>query len=402
MTQPLTGEEWKLVLLLAMINIVHILDFVIVMPLGDQLRQELSVSPWQFGVVVSVYGLSAMVAGIVASTVIDRFNRRDVLLCFFAGFILATLYCGLAPNYAHLVFGRILAGLCGGTVASTVMTFIVEVIPNQRRGRALGIVSSSFAFASTIGLPIGLGLAELFKNFGAPFLAIALLALAVWVASYYLLPSLEGHRSQTQISPWQQFIYVAKQPNHLWSFLFMVAMVLGTFMVIPFIAPYLVANCGLPRSYLSLMYGVGGIGTLAAVNLTGWMADRFGPRPIFLFTAGIAVVMTVVITNLGEVGVGVCILATTIFMMVASSRVVPAQAMMLQSADPKTRGAFTSLTSAFSHFATGTGPLISGLVVGEASPNGPLTGFWIAGCLAAFFGVSAMILSFYLRPAHQE
>jgi len=109
--------------------------------------------------------------------------------------------------------------------------------------------------------------------------------------------------------------------------------------------------------------------------------------------------MTLVITNLPPISLSIAILVTTLFMSVASSRMVPAHSMMLRSADPKTRGAFTSLNTAMSHFATGVGPLISGSVIGETFPGGPLTHYWLAGWLAAVFGVIAIALSFLLRPS---
>jgi len=136
-----------------------------------------------------------------------------------------------------------------------------------------------------------------------------------------------------------------------------------------------------------------------AMNITGWLTDRFGPRAVFFCTAGGALVMTLVITNLPPISLSIAVLVTTLFMSVASSRVVPAQAMMLRSADPKMRGAFTSLNTAMSHFATGVGPLISGTIIGEAFPGGPLTHYWLAGWVAVSFGLLAIALSFLLRPS---
>ncbi len=80
----------------------------------------------------------------------------------------------------------------------------------------------------------------------------------------------------------------------------------------------------------------------------------------------------------------------------ASSRVVPAQAMMLRAADPNMRGAFMSLNTAVSHFATAIGPVIAGAIIGEEFHGGPLTHYWLVGLLAAGFGVTAMGLCFKL------
>jgi len=396
-SERLTGDEWKLVLLLATINFAHILDFVIVMPLGDQLRHELAITPRQFGYVVSAYGITAMFAGIAAATVIDRFDRRKTMLVSLAAFVLSTVYCGLAPDYSHLLVARGLAGLCGGVVASTVMAFIVDLIPDGRRGRAIGVVTSSFAFASTIGLPIGLSLANWTGHFGTPFLAIAGLGVLVWFLTAGLLPSLPGVPKERRVGPLTMLSTVMRQANHLWSFAFMMAMIFGTFMIVPFIAPYLEANCGLSRNHLPIIYAVAGVCSLFVMNVSGWLTDRFGARRVFVIAASAAVVMTLVITNLPVVSLAVAVLVTSLFMSVASSRMVPAQAMMLRSADPKARGAFTSLNSAMSHFATGVGPLISGMIIGEQFPGGPLTNYWLAGLVAVCFGMLAIGLSFLLR-----
>lgn len=349
-----TGRRTGLLLLLAAINFTHILDFVIVMPLGDQLRHDLAITPQQFGFIVSAYGLAAVVAGILASTVVDRYDRKTVLLWAFAGFIVATVYCGLAADYLHLVVARALAGLFGGVAGSGIMAIIGDVFPDKQRGKAIGAVTSSFAVASIIGLPIGLTLANGFHNWGAPFLAIGGLGVVVLAWAAWRLPSLTHHRSAERAHPVAQFAAVLRQANHLWSFAFMLAMVFGTFIIVPFIAPYFQANCGRSKEDLPIIYAVAGVGSLVMMNVIGALTDRFGARPMFLVTAGGAIVMTFVITNLPPVGLVGAAAAATGFMVLASGRIVPAQTMMLRSADPKLRGAFTNLNTAVSHFATST------------------------------------------------
>ena len=393
----LTGAQWQMVLLLASINFTHILDFVIVMPLGDQLREELNINPQQFGFIVSTYGLCAMLSGIAASTCVDNFDRKSVLLTSFAGFIVTTLYCGLAPNYTHLIVARSLAGLFGGIVASSIMAFIGDTIQPELRGRALGVVTSSFAVASVLGLPLGLYLATWFNHFSAPFLAIAALGVVVWIVAALHLPSLRDHISlSSRGSMFNEFRVVLQHRSHLISFVFMLSMVLATFMIAPYIATYMEANCHLARANLPWLYAAGGVCSLVFMNLSGWLTDRFGARPIFLVCAGTAVIMSLVITNLPPVAAWLAILVATLFMTFASSRVVPAQAMMLRAADPNTRGAFMSLNTAVSHFATAIGPVIAGSIIGEEFHSGPLTNYWLVGIIAAGCGVTAMGLSFKL------
>ncbi len=392
-----TSQQWGLLLLLAAINFTHILDFVIVMPLGDPLRQQLHINPREFGMVVSAYGISAMITGIISSSFVDLFDRKTILIGSFGGFALATFYCGLAPNYLHLLIARGLAGLFGGMASSCVMAVIGDVFADRQRGKAIGVVTSSFAVASTIGLPIGLWLAIYFGNWNAPFIAIGMLALCVWVLSLICLPSMTGHRSGVRSNPLRQFKSVVRQSNHLWAFAFMLATVFGTFLVVPYIAPFVQANCGRTAMDLPVIYAVAGICTLITLNIIGWATDRFGAKPMFLICAGGAVLMTLVITNLPSVSLFGATVATSLFMILASGRVIPAQAMMLRASDPALRGAFMNLNTSVSHFATAVGPLITGSIVGEEYAGGPLTGFPLAGLIAAGCGCTALVLSFRLR-----
>ena len=108
----LTWAEWGLLLVLAAVQITHIVDFMILMPLGPRLMHDLRISPGQFGLMVSAYGFSASLAGLAAAWFIDRFDRKTALLLLYAGFTLGTLLCALAPSYPLLLAAR--KGGCRG------------------------------------------------------------------------------------------------------------------------------------------------------------------------------------------------------------------------------------------------------------------------------------------------
>src|SRR6516162_11317858 len=71
--QGLTLAEWLLLLVLAAVQFTHSMDFMVMMPLGPQCREELSISPQQFAIVVSSYGFSAAISGLLAAFIIDCF-----------------------------------------------------------------------------------------------------------------------------------------------------------------------------------------------------------------------------------------------------------------------------------------------------------------------------------------
>src|SRR5262245_52834511 len=63
----ITPGEWGLLLVLAAVQVTHILDFVIIMPLGPQLTVSLEITAQQFGWIVSAYGFAASLSGLAAA-----------------------------------------------------------------------------------------------------------------------------------------------------------------------------------------------------------------------------------------------------------------------------------------------------------------------------------------------
>src|SRR5580698_6071617 len=99
--EPLTdaaGERLVLVILAAF-QFITVVDFMILMPLGTQLMESLDIDPAQFGLIVSSYTFAAGVAGILASSVVDRFARRTAFMALYAVFLLGTWLCAQANSY---------------------------------------------------------------------------------------------------------------------------------------------------------------------------------------------------------------------------------------------------------------------------------------------------------------
>jgi len=392
----ITRSEWAMLLVLVAIHFTHMVDFVIIMPLGGRLMSELAISPQQFSWIVSAYALAAGIASLVATLGMDRFDRKSVLLTMYAGFTLSTLLCGLAPDYATLLVGRTLAGVFGGLAAVAIMAVIGDVIPHEKRGRAMGAITSSFAVASIVGLPIGLLLAEHYGR-GAPFVVLAALSAMVWVVAVVRLPQVREHLAHERRHPLREFAAVAKEGNHLRAFAFSFFLVLGTFTVASFIAPYLAATNGWTEGDLALIYLAAGVCTLFGMSIVGNLADRMPRLRLFRILGFGALVMGVLITNLPPTSLFVAAAAVSGFMIFAAGRIVPAQAMMLGSAQPRVRGAFMSLNTAVQHLGTGVAPLLAGWIVTEK--NGKILDFPLVGLVAALAAAVSLVLAGTLRPA---
>jgi predicted MFS family arabinose efflux permease len=392
----ITRSEWGLILVLVAIQFTHMVDFVIIMPLGGRLMRELALSEPQFAHIVSAYAWAAGITSLLASFVVDRFDRKSVLLTMYAGFAFSTLFCGLAEDYVWLLVSRTLAGGFGGTAAVTLVSVIGDVFPPEKRGRASGALMSSFAVASIAGLPAGLMLAEWFGR-GAPFLVLAALSALVWLMAWLRMPHVRGHLAALRPNRFREFVSVVGNRRHLGAFVFSFFLVLGTFSVGSFIGPYVSIINGWTERQLSQIYFVAGTCTLGGMTVIGWLSDRLPRLPLFRVFGFAALVMAVVVTNLPPGPLWLAAIAISAFMVTTAGRMVPVQALLLGVARPENRGSFMSVNTAVQHAASGLAPLVTGSLV--TIRDGSMTGFPNAGWFAASTAAISLVLAGLLRHA---
>ena len=397
MKQDVPAGERSLVLLLAAIQFTHIMDFMIMMPLGPQLMRVMFISPQQFGLLVSAYTLTAAVAALAVAFYTDRFDRRKMLLFLYAGFVLSTLLCGIAPGYGALLAARAVAGAFGGVAGAMVHSIIGDAIPEQRRGAATGMIMSAFALSSIIGVPIGLVLAAHF-SWRAPFLFLVVVSTLVLILTWKILPPMRGHIVEGESHrPLDQMKAVFGTANHLRAFGFMFALLFAGFSEIPFIAPYMVANVGLKETDLPYLYLFGGLATVFTSRYIGKLADRHGKRQIFTLIGLISIAPLLITTNLPPVAVPVAICASVVFMVFVSGRFVPAMALVISSVEPRLRGGFMSINSAIQQLGLGAASFLAGSLIGHA-PDGTLTRYWLVGFIAVGATLLAILLAWRVKP----
>jgi MFS transporter, DHA1 family, inner membrane transport protein len=383
-------SERTLLLLLAAVQFTHILDFMVIMPLGQQLMRELSISPAGFSHLVAAYTISAGVVGFLTAPFMDRYDRRKTLLVAYAGFLVGTLACGLSHTAGALLISRAICGAFGGVSGATIMAIVGDIVPPHRRASGMGIIMAAFAVAAALGVPFGLYLAQTFR-WEMPFFLVAGLAVPVWILIFVMLPPVRDHLDDSARHGFQTFFDLLRDANAGRALLFMCALVMGHFAVIPLLAPYLVANAGLPEDKLFLIYLVGGVCSALTAPMFGRLADRHGRLKIFSMLIVVASLTTLAIANSGPLPVwGVLILAG-LFFTFASGRFIPGQAIMSLAVPARRRGSFMSLSSCARDLTSGLTSSLGGWIVTK-SPAGLLVNYDKLGFLA----VAVSLLSLWL------
>ena len=391
MSFPSTSRlpEKALLVLLAMVQFTHIMDFMIMMPLGPQLMRELSISASEFSLLIAAYTMTAGVIGFLTAPFIDRFDRRRVLLVCYAGFILGTYACAASESVGQLLLARAICGAFGGVSNATILAIVGDLVPSERRGAAMGIIMTSFSAAAALGVPFGLFLAQRFR-WETPFYLLVGIALVIEVLLMLRLPHVRGHLLGGAPPSLKNFAILLSNPNAWRGILLMVSLVFGHFTIIPFLSPHLVFNLNYPETRLPLVYIVGGVLTIVTAPLIGKLSDRFGRARVFTALVVVAAGIILFLTQTGPLPVYAVLITTGLFFVFASGRYVPAQAVLTSAVPSVSRGAFMSLTACTRDTCSGLAAVLAGRVVVQTS-SGLLHVGWL-GWLAA----ATSILSIWL------
>jgi len=390
------NKEKAIVFLLACVNFTHIMDFMIIMPLGHQLMRLFQISPQEFGLVVSAYTFSAGISGFLAAFFVDKFDRKQTLLFAYLGFILGTFACAFAPTFALLLLARIVAGAFGGLIGAQVFSIIGDLIPYERRGSAMGIMSASFSVASVAGIPFGLYIASEF-DWHAPFFFIASLAAIIIPFVYYYFPKMVSHIQQTTKSqPFAVIENIVQDSNQQIGLFFGTMLMIGHFAIVPFISPYMVANVGFSEKELTYIYLVGGVLTFFSAPLIGRWADKYGKLRIFTLMAILALLPIFLITNMPRVPIQYALIATALFFVFASSRFIPANAMITSLVSPQQRGGFMSISSSVQQLASGFASFAAGFVITK-SATGELQNYEYIGYASILVSIVCIFVAQKLK-----
>ncbi len=383
----------KLVIaMLVFLQFTIILDFMVLSPLGAILMPAFRISPQQFGFVVSIYAFSAGLSGFLAGGFADRYDRKKLLMFFYSGFLLGTLLCALATNYYFLLFARLVTGVFGGVIGSVVFAIVTDLFPFDMRGRVMGFVQTAFAASQVLGLPFSLYLSNIW-GWHAPFVMIVIVGLVAGAIIFIYMKPIDGHlQLQTDRKPLHHLFETVSTPIYLQAFATTALLSTGGFMIMPFASAFTVNNMGISVHDLPLIYMVTGGCAMVTGPLVGRASDRFGKMPVFLFGTLLSIVMVTIYTRMEVSPLPEVIIVNAILFVGIFSRIIPSQALMSAVPEPRSRGAFMSVSASLQQISGGVASALAGFLVVQ-SATGKIEQFDVLGnvvCGAAILTLAMM------------
>ncbi|RUL80166.1 MFS transporter [Dyella choica] len=391
-----SGYQKFVVAVLAFLQFTIVLDFMLLAPLGALVVPALHITPEQFGRVVSAYAFAAGVSGILAAGYADRFDRKKILLVFYAGFMLGTLFCALAHTYVLLLLARMVTGMFAGVVGAASMAIVTDLFPLAMRGRVMGFIQSAFAASTVLGLPLSLWMSSRW-GWNSPFFLVVAVCTAVGGSIIGRLRPVNAHLAlRPDKNPLHHLLHTLTTRSYLIGFATTALLTMGGFMLMPYSTLFVVHNVGISIENLSVVYLVTGLVSAVMGPLLGRASDTFGKFRVFAFGCAVTIVMVLIYTRLSNVPLWTLITVSALLQIGIFSRMISSSALMSGLPKPADRGAYMSISSSLQQMSGGLAAMLGGMVVVQLD-DGRLMHFDTLGDILVCTTLASFVLMYFVN-----
>ena len=388
----MSRKELIILLTLAFVQFSNILDGMILMPLAPTIKNVFLIDTQHFGWLVSSFGIAAGCSAFFSTFWADKFDRKIILIILYIGFIIGTYFCAIAPTYTMFLIARIFTGIFGGVCGSVILAIVGDIIPNERRASAMGMVMMGFALAAVAGIPLGLILSNKF-GWQMPFYVICGLGFIILLCIIIFIPNVNAHLKSENKTSYKHFYSTLFSNKSMQIALAVpVVMMVAHMGIIPYISDFTVNNLHFNKETdVPLMYLIGGLLSVVNSPLVGKISDKYGRYKVFAILSILAIIPLFLITNSTSTSVVLFLFCSSMFFIFSGGRMIPVQAMITSAVLPQFRGSFMALNSALQQFSLGIVTFIGGTIITN-NVNGELEHYNIVGYIA----ITATIVSIFL------
>lgn len=368
-----------------------IVDFLLMLPLGTAFMKLYKITPRQYSLLIAAFSLAGFLSSFTASMYVDKLDRKVVFIGAFGMFAVGTTLCSFATTFELMLFSRFFTGLFGGLLGGVSTAIISDIVPYERRGKAMGILNLGFGVASIVGIPFSIFIYKHSDIFW-PFRLVGILSFITLIPAYYILPSLTGHINK-ETKTFSEITEILKNRNLQKALLFAFLLVLGHFMFISFINPYLIDNLGFKEEDTMWMYIVGGISVSLTSPRMGKFIDTLGKLKSFRILILFSFIPILVISHLQSASIMLALFICAFMFIFNSGRMIAAMTLITGAPTEEQRGKFLVIRSSFIELSEGAAALIGGMILSQDAVTHRLSNYNIVGYVAVGIGIICIYLA---------
>jgi len=336
-----------------------------------QLGEELKIADEQLGLLVTSYALFLALFAFISGPVSDKIGRRKILLFGTGTMAFALFMHNEVYDYYSMLAVRGLAGASGGILSGACVSYLADYFPYQRRGWANGWIATGSAAGLVLGIPFGSLMAN-WLGFQSPFLLFSGIMLIAFFLVLFKLPQPEVPRDLKKLTigtTLRNYATLIKNRNTFTTSIAYGLMFLSFSVFIFYLPGFLTTLCGFTGFELSLLFLIGGIGSVVAGPWAGKLSDRVGRKNIIMLSS-IGLFITMLLTSPLVNNFYKAYTMFFIFMLLTSARLGPFRALVTGVTSPEFSGKLLSLCIAMGQLGMALGGVIAGIVYSNY-------GFWV-------------------------
>ncbi|MBM7632102.1 MFS transporter [Geomicrobium sediminis] len=354
------------------------------------ISEDLGVSVGAAGQLITIFALVFAVSGPVLLSLTSKYERKYLYLIALTIFFFANIGAFLSPNYAILVFFRVITAMSASLIIVLSLTIAPKIVKPEYKSRAIGIITMGVSSALVLGVPLGVLIGEAF-GWRILFLIIAFMTLIAALVIMKFLDPIKPEQVSTVREQIRSLRHVKLSTAHIVTLLVLA----GHYTFYAYFAEFLNVTMQVEPFWVSVAFFVFGISAVSGGGIGGWVTDRIGPeRTVIIFIIMFFFVLAFI--PFTTFSIVLFTIAVVIWGMLSWS-IAPAQQGYLIKTAPSTSDIQQSVNTSALQFGIAIGSGVGGLVVNGISVQAAP----IAGSILVIIALGFAIFSFK-RPSIEE
>lgn len=348
------------VYLLAMVSFVVGLVELIIGGILDQIAETLHVSISTAGQLITIFSVVFAISAPILIALTAKFERKLLCITTLMVFLFGNIIAFLSPNFTFLMISRVISAASGSLLVVLCTTIAANIVSEQYRARAIGIIYMGISGSLVLGVPVGLVISSHF-GWRMIFLFIAILTLFSMIAISMRLHKIAP---KPQVSILKQ-LKTLKNAKILSAQVTSMLFLTGHLTLYAYLTPFLKTTLHLNPTWISIYYFIFGISAVFGGGVGGFASDKWGAKRSILTMIPLFTIALFLLPKLT--------FSTTLFVIVMmvwsmlSWAITPAQQSYLIESAPKSADIQQGLNNTALHLGIALGSSIGGIVIHEYS-----------------------------------
>lgn len=251
-----------------------------------EMAADLGVSVPDAGLLISAFAIGMLVGAPVLAVLTLRWPHRRTMLAFLAVFVLTHVVSALAPGYWLLFAMRIVGAFVYAGFWAVAAATAVALVPQNARGRAMGVVAGGLTVAAIVGLPAGTMIGQ-HLGWRAAFWAVAAMSAVAMAGVAATIPAGRTGGAAPRVRAELRAVAVPR----LWLLYGTTALATsGLLVTFGYLGALLTETTGIAEAWVPGVLALYGIGALIGITAGGRTADTRAVPTLYAGFAGLTVV----------------------------------------------------------------------------------------------------------------